>query len=214
VNGLRGLSGNIPQQFAAKGQASGIVCSVKSVLPLLLGLAIPLAALAIVPARPQQILCSSPEIVLAEIVDGAGADCRLHIPPTSTCEPMNIVHLTIRIKDIIADSMARAAVGIGETVKVTARVQNQKPLKINGHVIQMVNPERDDLVVTPPTGKPLTGADIRELFEHKVFIFGIQPADGNEAQWASVWKVQRLPWILGILRQAKECPRPVVRKGP
>lgn len=107
----------------------------------------------------------------------------------------------------------RPAVAVGQTVNIVARVQNQKPFSINGHLIPMTNPERDDLVVTPPTGKPLKDADVRNFFEHKIFIFGIHPEEGSRAYWASVWNVQRLPWILGILRRANDCARPVGRSG-
>lgn len=70
--------------------------------------ALPVSAYAIA-ATPEQILCNSGQVVVADVISGKSADCRLqHLD----CVPHDIGWLQIRIVDVLAVGGQRCAAGL------------------------------------------------------------------------------------------------------
>lgn len=164
------------------------------------GLEIPRAT-AVIAATPEQRLCGSSVVVVAQVIDGFGRDCRLQ--QTSECYPRDVVELIVRVSRIL-----------GETDQTA--VHDGTVVAIETYAAQIEHPERSvdlvpdgNLLVVPARGHPLSNQEVRELFAYRKFIFGINTRT-RLPYGATAWDLQREPWIHGVLMnpQGLPCPRP------
>ena len=176
----------------------------------------PLAAHATLPATHEQRLCigGAPDIVVAIVQDGKGADCRLGITEEQQCEPMNIVRLSIKMGVVLAVSKDRQPPGEDTALSGTYdSIQNDVGRTVE--IETSVADSDDDGDLVGPTSEPLTDKRVKKLFVGKEFIFSIMPTgalDGHH--WATVWPMKSKPWVMKTLREADGagCPLPYDRR--
>jgi len=160
------------------------------------------SAEAIMPATREQILCNSSEIVIATIIEGASADCRLKGLPN--CDPQDVVRFSIRIDGVLGVRKHEHGYRIGDITEVTTRaVQITHPELSADHI------PAGDLFVVPALGHALTDSEVSSLFLGKVYIFAVQSRP-NPPFWSSTWDLQYQSWIEGIIHNADQynCPEP------
>ena len=164
-------------------------------------LLLPVGASTTIPATREQNLCASSEVVIADVLSGSGADCRSK--GASDCTPQDVVHLSIRIKQVLGAGNGGRVYGAGEIVQVsTLAVQVEHP-ELSVDLVPAGN-----LLVVPAIGRPLSDDDVAKLFVGKEYIFSMQ-VSAQFPLWASTWDMQREDWVRATLKRANgnRCPK-------
>jgi hypothetical protein len=192
---MPGLSRNVPKQTTPRWMALKCVFGLACLL-------LPIGGSTTSPATREQILCAgSTEVVIAEVLGGYGADCRLK--GSSDCMPQDVVHLSIRIKQVLGVGNGARVYDVGELVQVsTIAAQVERP-ELSVDLVPAGN-----LLVVPALGRPLSDDDVAKLFVGKKYIFAMRVLPESPF-WASTWDMQREEWVRATLRRADEnrCPK-------
>jgi hypothetical protein len=191
---IPGLRCDVPKQttppWTTRKCALGLAC-----------LLLPVGGSTNIPATREQILCASSEVVIAEVLGGSGADCRLK--GASDCMPQDVVHLSIRIKQVLGAGNAARVYGAGEIVQVSTIAAQVEHPELSVDLVPAGN-----LLVVPAIGRPLSDDDVAKLFVGKEYIFSME-VSAQFPLWASTWDMQREDWVRATLKRAdgNRCPK-------
>jgi uncharacterized protein len=196
--------------------------------------ALPTWAQAIIGATQEQILCNSGQVVIADVISGRSADCRLQY---RDCSPHDLGWLQIRIVDILAvgDDTAFRRFGAGtkgnkfaehpHEVRTTPVAKNQ--------IVQV------SVRISAPLDAPLTDAQVIHSFRGKRLLLslsfgaGVLPllgsaidASGTEKGqptslaagsnlYGQIWPAEQREWVEKTIvdRNGENCPRAAFSDG-
>jgi hypothetical protein len=159
--------------------------------------------------QPRDIVCRSSHVFVAEVLGARSGDCRRRYPDARSCGPTDLLHLSLRIGEMLAsDDLAQShAFGrdlrSGDLVEVQISVANRLPRTIGGVILSGPSDEYGMLKANPPTGQSLSDEEISTLVLSKNFIFGISlnaRSRPTEIPYANVWPVALGPWVRDSLR--------------
>lgn len=173
----------------------------------------PAVAHAIVAATPEQVLCSSSDIVKAKVVSAAVPDCTPDFTEYDQCSQGPLVPLSIQVIKVIAqqhnDPKGKVPIeGLaeGSLVNIITNSINRIPTPIGG--MQGAPLESSgSMTIRPPTGKPLTQEQVQEAFTGKEFIFAISHRKWDPVDkpiYSSIWPAEREPWVYEAIEKEKK----------
>ena len=171
-------------------------------------------------ASNEEILCHGDFVGVAHVLSGFSRDFQ------EMGKPFNegLIQLSIEItrplaairqsSDLAAGRIPRS----GDTLEVVSSICNNLP-SVPGALYEMWRPgtirtghncsDSGRIGVEPPTGQPLTHAEVVTIFSEKGYVFSIQ-LQGHKVPFSSfMWQIERLDWAVETLRHGPSTrPRP------
>ncbi len=188
---------------------------------------LPIAAHAIVPATAEQMLCRSGQVVIADVISGVSADCRLK---SSDCPSQDFGRLNIRIVQVLATGDDASFRRFG--VKPDANKVLGKPHEVRTRPVVEAQTVEVTIITLAPAYVPLTDAVVDERFRGKRLLLSLYfggdviPLKKDESNrrfhddppvfvppgtdlHAQQWKPEQREWVEKTLatRAGKQCPR-------
>jgi len=171
---------------------------------------------AMLPATPEQILCNSTYIIVADVLAAASADCRVIAGSHPTCDPKHLVRLKAQVKEILGAQPADAKYPPGRTlwagetidIKTSARVVQDSVEKYDG---------QEGLVFKASPGTLLSEERLNAAYAKQDFLMSVSMTkfdlEMHDTLWAVVWPTTRKAWALRTMSDWKhrryDCPRPL-----
>lgn len=150
---------------------------------------------------PHDKVCAATEIFVAEILSAVLKD-----PNASTCHPRDQLTFRTRVDEMLAMNGRELAVlkltapQPNDELAVVADLFNSRPTDSEGKY-----PPKDEfgtLKADPPTGEPLSDAQISQQLIGRTFIIGIRPNPFAKTHppVASVWTMNLRQWVENQIR--------------
>jgi uncharacterized protein len=191
-------------------------------------------ALAAIAATQEQLLCNSGQVVVADVISGKTADCRLQY---RDCSPHDIARLQIHIVDVLAVGDDAAFLRFGASMKDGKFTEAPHEVRttpvITNQIVEV------SVRISAPLDAPLTDAQVIERFRGKRLVLSLSfgggvlpllenginksgtekgPATSLPAGsdlYAQIWPAEQREWIEKTIvdRNGTQCPKAVTFNG-
>jgi len=169
---------------------------------------------AISPVMPEQILCNSTYVIVADVLTATSADCRKVPGSQPTCEPRHLVRLKVHVKEILGTQPADAKRPPGRTLWAGETIDVTIPARLV-HVDEKYDAQ-GDVVFRVTTGAVLPDERLHAAYAGQRFLMSLSMTkDDLEYRGtvsAHVWPITKKAWALETMSTAgrfgSSCARP------
>lgn len=158
------------------------------------------AALAIMPASGEEIVCGYPMLVTGTIVDAQSRDCRLRKPADVYCDRQ--VQISLAVDGVLKGEYPLDS---AKVLKAYARFSNDLPMIVGTTAIPMNHVF--GRLGFPATGKPLGSDEARRVLSGMHIIFGYVTPKPAPNRGNLVLPLDQLDWVKRVVRDPR-CAEP------